>query len=476
MTASPDDAELRYRRAPCGLLTTRVDGEILDVNDLFAQWVGRPAAELAGERFVTLLDASSRLFYETRHAQVLQLEGRVSEVAVSLRHGDGTAVPVLLSAAIDVVGGTPLVRVAVFSAANRIAYEEELVRARRAAETSEARLRVLQDVSGAFGASANDDEVVDSFVTAARSAFAAAEVAVHLFDDDGVLQLAAGSNPLLGIVAPIPELQHTAREVVLTADEADAVYPQLAAGLRGIRRAAISVLPLVTDGAHLGVLVCYFGRARAFDEDFRDLQRALGRQAAQTLVRVRLQRRLEELARTDSLTRVANRQTIEQSLDEAIDHARSGSGPLALVFLDLDDFKAVNDTYGHPAGDDVLRTLAQRVSAAVRADDTVGRIGGDEFVVLCRDADVAAATLIADRIRVVAREPIATSAGTVTVSVSIGVAVHDPDDAVRPTPDQLLIRADAAMYVSKESGKDRVSVAEPRTPPPAGPRATNLGG
>lgn len=474
MTASPDDAELGYRRAPCGLLTTRLDGEILDANDLFAQWVGRPAAELAGEHFVTLLEPSSRLFYETRHAQVLQLEGRVSEVALSLRHGAGAAVPVLLSAAIDIVEGVPVVRVAVFSAANRIAYEEELVRARRAAESSEARLRVLQDVSGAFGASINDAEVVDSFVTAARSAFAAAEVAVHLFDDDGVLQLAAGSNPLLGVVAPIPELQHTTREVVLTVDDAEAVYPQLADGLRSIRRAAVSVLPLMTDGEHLGVLVCYFGRARTFDEDFRDLQRALGRQAAQTLVRVRLQRRLEELARTDSLTGVANRQSIEQSLDAAIAHARGGGGPLALVFLDLDDFKSVNDTYGHPAGDDVLRALAQRVSAAVRTEDTVGRIGGDEFVVLCRDADEAAATLIADRIRVVAREPIETLAGVVSVSVSIGVAVHDPDDAAPPVPDQLLIRADAAMYLSKESGKDRVSVAAPRTQP-RGQGATNLG-
>lgn len=457
-----DEMQRRYRRAPCGLFTSKITGEILDANDTFADWIGLPAAELTGARFLSLLDPQSRLFYDTRHGQTLLLDKKLTEVALSLRDVNGRDIPVLVSAIVEDEGGEPIVRAAVFGAANRTAYERDLMRARRAAEASEARVRILQDVTGAFGSSANDLEVAETFVAAAQKAFSASEAAVHLFDDDGELRLVAGKNPLVGIVQPIDALRYPACEVVLSVQTAAPEYPQVAEGLRTVRRDAISVMPLLHETERLGVLVCFFAHARDFDQDFRELQQALGRQAAQTLTRVRLQRRLEELAHKDALTGIANRQSVGERLRDAVREAQEVGHPLAVIFLDLDDFKSVNDTLGHAAGDDVLRAIAERLRTAVRAEDVVGRIGGDEFVAICADADAEGAASIAARIRAHAHETIPTATITVEMSVSIGVAVYDPATDEPPSPDQLLIRADGAMYLSKESGKDRISVERRR--------------
>lgn len=461
MVSADDSAtDHRYHHAPCGLLTTTLAGTILEANDTLGKWLGRPAAAFAGLAFTSLLEPSSRLFYETRHAQVLHLGGHVDEVALTLERADGQPLPVLVNALVDSEGDDPVIRIAVLQATDRIAFEKELVRARRVAEYSEARVRILQDVSGAFGSSANDQEVADSFVKAARDAFAAAEASVLLFDESGTLRLVAGTNPLWGIVPPIESLRRATNEIVISADEVQTDFPQLADGLRAARFEAMSVTPLLAEGERLGVLVCFFGRAREFDEQFLELQRALGRQASQTLVRVRLQRTLERLAMYDTLTEVPNRQFAEQSLENAIEAAGETGHPLAVVFLDLDGFKSVNDTLGHAAGDQVLRTLAQRLRAAVRVEDVVGRIGGDEFIAICANADAEAAMSIAERIREQSREPIETASTPVTVSVSVGLAIYRPGIDPRPTPDQMLIRADGAMYVSKVSGKDRVSLEE----------------
>ncbi|WP_159499315.1 GGDEF domain-containing protein [Microbacterium sp. 18062] len=455
------DIERRYHRSPCGLLATTPAGVIVEANETFAVWAGRPVDDLIGMRFTSFLDPSSRIFYETRHAQVVHLEGRATEVALSMRHADGTSLPVLINSVVDRTPRSTVIRTAVFNATGRIAYERDLLRARRKAESSEARVRILQDVSGAFGVSANVQEVADSFVKAAREAFVAPEASVLLFDDAGDLQLVAGTNPLWGVVDPIESLRHTMEEVVLSVDDVQTSLPQLAQGLRAARYEALSITPLIGEGERLGVLVCFFGRARDFDDDFLDLQRALGRQASQTLVRVRLQRKLEHLALHDPLTDIPNRQFVEQCLSDAIRDAGDAGHPLAIVFLDVDEFKSVNDTYGHAAGDAVLRTLAQRLRGAVRVDDIVGRIGGDEFVAICANADAEGAWTIAERIRKHSGEPVTTHALSVEVSVSVGLAIYDPAVDDPPTPDQLLRRADGAMYVSKEAGKDRISL-EPR--------------
>lgn len=457
MNATLNDIDELYHRSPCGLLSTSWDDTIAVVNDTLLGWLGYERAEVVGRPFTSLLDAASQVLYETHQRPILDLAGEIREVSLTLLRADGTTLPALVNSVREVTPAGVTVRTAIFDATSRQEYERDLLGARRAAESSESRVRVLQDISIAFGFSVDDSSAAESFATIAREAFSASAVAVMLLDDRGSLELVAGDSPLVGLVAPIPELRDSDRVTVVIADDTDGEFTELAAAMREVAVASLSITPLQNEWERLGVLVCFFDDRGAFDEQFFDLQKALGRQAAQTLVRVRLQRRLEQLALHDQLTGLANRPLLQQSLEEAIDAAERGEHPLAVIFLDLDGFKAINDKLGHAAGDAVLREVAMRLRAGVRMEDTVGRIGGDEFVAICSGVDAESAAPIAERVRASIRHPMTDVPDGLVVSASIGVSLFQPGDA-RPTVDELLNRADDAMYRAKGSGRDSVSM------------------
>lgn len=454
-----DSFEDLYHNAPCGLISTCPDGLVVEVNDTLLAWLGYTRDQLKGTVFSDLLDAGSKLFYETRHKPVLHLSGEVREVSIALRRADGTSLPVLVNSRtrVNEDGSPRVVRTAIFDATVRQEYERDLLLARRSAESSEARVRVLQDISSAFGLSASDEDVARSFVEISREAFFASAASVLLIDDQGELQLVAGDNPLFGAVPPIESIRGTEEVMVITRDIAERDFPELAIAMRAERVECISVTPLLDEPRRLGLLLCFFGRERNFDEQFFDLQKALGRQASQTLIRVRLQRQLALMALRDQLTGLPNRQLLQEQLSLAISTATDTGKPLAVVFLDLDGFKAVNDELGHRYGDDVLREVSRRLREVVRQDDMVGRLGGDEFVAICEDAGVRAAASIADRIRLAIRLPVSGIPDSLPVSASVGVAMYLPGEDPEPSYDHLLNLADHAMYEGKAAGKDRVT-------------------
>lgn len=454
MTAARDWFQL----APCGLLATDSAGEIIEANRTLAEWLSISAEDMPGRRFSSLLDPASRLLYETRHTQILHLVGGVDEAALTLMRADGSTMPGLINMSRDPETGR--VAMAVFNAAERVQYEQALLAARRAAETSERRVRVLQEMSGSFDVSATDEDVAQSFAAAAKDAFTAVETAVYLLQDDGEFALMGGSSPLTGKVAPIPSLRTTPDVTVVHVDDEDPVYTELTAAMRTHGLASLSVTPLTVDGKRLGNLACFYSRRTNFDDQYFELQQALGRQASQTLTRVRLQRQLAFLALHDQLTGAANRQLLQLKLDDAITEATAQKIPLAVLFLDIDDFKSINDAFGHAAGDTVLVELAARLNSGVRHGDLVGRMGGDEFVAICRDTDLSAAVLVAERILAFAQQPVVVADGIVSASVSVGVSVYRPGLDPRPTAAHMLTRADAAMYRSKRDGKNRLSLSE----------------
>ena len=159
---------------------------------------------------------------------------------------------------------------------------------------------------------------------------------------------------------------------------------------------------------------------------------------------------LEQLATQDPLTNVLNARAFSHELAQELSRNRRYGRPLALIYLDLDDFKSINDAHGHATGDAVLRLVADAMRSAVRQADVVGRLGGDEFAVLMpeTDGDVAhaAATRLVTGIRTVFR-------GTPSVTASIGVLAVSGTEA---GTDELLRKADQAMYAAKRAGKDRV--------------------
>ncbi|MDB5776016.1 MAG: sensor diguanylate cyclase [Herbaspirillum sp.] len=164
---------------------------------------------------------------------------------------------------------------------------------------------------------------------------------------------------------------------------------------------------------------------------------------------------LESLAFIDMLTGLLNRRAFAQKLPEAMADAVRRDEMIALLFLDIDGFKEINDTYGHEAGDEMLCMLAARVRHEVRNIDTVARLAGDEFTIILENLSCKSeAADVAEKILLALRQPFGLTAATVSVSVSIGVATFEGGDTT--TPDGLMSRADAAMYVAKRAGKNRV--------------------
>lgn len=167
--------------------------------------------------------------------------------------------------------------------------------------------------------------------------------------------------------------------------------------------------------------------------------------------RALLQRELYELSRRDSLTGLANRRCFEERLDDAV--ARNLRGhPAAVLLLDLDRFKAINDTYGHAAGDAVLQEFAERLRDSVRQADLVARLGGDEFAIILQDLEHAAQPdQVADRILRVMQAPFQGKAASLQVAASVGIAQCQPGET---DADRLLARADEALYRAKQGGRE----------------------
>jgi diguanylate cyclase (GGDEF)-like protein len=163
---------------------------------------------------------------------------------------------------------------------------------------------------------------------------------------------------------------------------------------------------------------------------------------------------MRHLAQHDALTDLPNRMLFNDRLAQALATVKRNHGRLALIFLDLDNFKPVNDIYGHVAGDKLLQVVAQRLRQSVRAVDTVARIGGDEFVLLLPEMNhPTSAHKLADKICQTMRMPIDLAGQAVEVSCSMGLAIY-PEDG---TDEETLIRnADLAMYRAKQGGRNQV--------------------
>ena len=163
-----------------------------------------------------------------------------------------------------------------------------------------------------------------------------------------------------------------------------------------------------------------------------------------------------EMAVTDPLTGLYNRRYMETHLGTLIDQAANRGKSISLLVIDIDYFKAVNDTHGHDVGDHVLQEFATRVSSNIRSIDMACRYGGEEFVLVMPDTDMTLAYRIGERLRqVVASVPfdVSVSKGPLDITISIGIAtMQGPDD----TPEAVLKRADQALYRAKRDGRNRV--------------------
>jgi diguanylate cyclase (GGDEF)-like protein/PAS domain S-box-containing protein len=462
---APTDAatyEELYEHAPCGLMSTSMDGTILRLNGTLRDWIGEDDSCI-GQPFVNLLAPGGRMYYETRQRPLLLLQGEMREVAMRLQKAGGGNLDVLVNSRVmfDEKGEAIEIRSAVFDATERQQYERELIEARHLAEQSSERLNALQNATSAFIASESEQEVIEALTEAVRTAVGAIAVAAVRARPDGSFAIAGGRH-LLDEVAPgtvwpvyyeaLRTMEHQTIGRIAEADEVTAEAMR-AAGVE-----SFTVLPAQNDDGNRGFIVSFFGRERELSEAAIDLKQALTKQAMQTLKSMRLQNMLEQLALYDGLTGLANRKLLQEQLDAAIASALRDGASLGLMFIDLDGFKAINDTLGHVTGDEVLCTVAERLTAVVRQNDLVGRLGGDEFIVICETVDEDSAANVAERIVESIRAPYEGVPPELALSASVGVVLTHPSPHHVPTGDELLVRADAAMYNSKNTGRDRVTI------------------
>ncbi|MDQ6858127.1 MAG: diguanylate cyclase [Chloroflexota bacterium] len=240
----------------------------------------------------------------------------------------------------------------------------------------------------------------------------------------------------------------------------DAVADERVAPLPGIpleRKSAI-VVPLVADQRLLGVIRAVKMGVNAFTSEHYRFAQTLASQASLAISAAAAHEAVRRLSVTDELTGLYNGRHFRARLHEEIERARRGGRPLALLVIDSDSLKDVNDRFGHEAGNRHLVAIAQSVQTHVRTSDVVARFGGDEFLVLQPDATPEAAALVAERIRVAvaAARVVAADGAHVAGTVSIGVAGF-PRSAT--DEDSLFRSADAALYDAKRHGKDRVFIA-----------------
>jgi diguanylate cyclase (GGDEF)-like protein len=188
----------------------------------------------------------------------------------------------------------------------------------------------------------------------------------------------------------------------------------------------------------------------------------LVRQAGAAIDASYLHEDARRMSLTDGLTGLWNRRQFELRAGQELERGTSFGEPFAVVLIDLDDFKSVNDTHGHPTGDAVLVEAANRLVTHTRDVDLVARYGGEEFVLLLPQTDGRGAARVAENVRAqLAATPIDTGAGPLRVTLSAGVASHPEDGASVP---DLLAAADAALYRAKAAGKNRVEHAETDEP------------
>lgn len=217
------------------------------------------------------------------------------------------------------------------------------------------------------------------------------------------------------------------------------------------------VVPIVSEGITIGCVLFTSALAGAYTFDQQRLVDRLIRLASVGIQNARLHSKTLELAETDSMTGLLTNRAYQERLDTEFRKAQATRLSLALMIIDVDYFKHINDTYGHPQGDELLRQLGEVIRQHARKDDICCRYGGDEFTIVMPQTIKAEAAMVAGRVRQAVEDKVFQLDGaTAKITISIGVAGYPQDTSTRPA---LVKAADDALYVAKQSGRNNVKLA-----------------
>jgi diguanylate cyclase (GGDEF)-like protein/PAS domain S-box-containing protein len=432
--------------APDAFFSLDEDGLVVAFNRQAERLFGWEREAIVGRRLVdTLVPEPLR----ERHLATLARAVATGEshmlnraMEVPVLHRDGHHVPIEVTTA--VVHTEHGMRFSVF--ARDIA--ERLEREREREEETVA-LTALADVTSRLAGGLDDVLLRDQICEAACRIADAEQAVLFVEDSEGGLTAAGASAVELHDLRIEPGAHSLAMEsfhsgIPSFAGDAAAQGWRLAAR-HGAR--AVATQPVLLDGRCLGVLsISWAGPRTHLGQRTSRLLGLLVHEAATAYARTTLFARLAQQSRTDALTGVLNRRALDDELHLALLNARRDDVPVAVAILDLDHFKAYNDTYGHTAGDTLLKACCASWSGVLRGGDVLARYGGEEFVVLLPGCALSDAHALIDRLR-------ATTPSSQTCSA--GVAAWDGAEAIS----ELLERADRALYRAKDQGRDSVCVA-----------------
>ncbi|GAC1310914.1 MAG: hypothetical protein NVSMB19_25250 [Vulcanimicrobiaceae bacterium] len=445
------DSEQRFRSLfehnPDAIAIIDPTGTYVGVNPAMEQLTGIPAAAFAGKRLgslgnpdaLQLLDAK---FEELRRGRSVEYETTIADRTGRARDVHGRGVPITYGG--EVHG---------FFALSRDVTEER--RASREIVEGAERLAELYLVAASSGRS-SDEQIASALeLGRARLGYDRGYV-VHARDGLATVRMAVGNEiSPAGTIVPLERtlVRHClAAADLYVIDDADC-EPWLSDPAMGRRRVASFVaIPITVDGVVDGGLTfaCDAPRSAPLTRSDRDFVRLIGALVGSSIERGRQRAKLDALAFFDSLTGLPNRVLFDDRIANLIAEARNGGAGFALLFVDLDGFKGVNDAHGHGAGDDVLQGVAQRLGGAVGPGDTVARLGGDEFVILLPDVrSVLEARALAERVSARLSEPYTFGERTHVLGGSIGIALY-PDHGVDALT--LMEHADRALYRAKLCG------------------------
>jgi len=345
---------------------------------------------------------------------------------------------------------TAVARMAVFMR-RRIAALENVVRDQHLA--AERQLTSLAALSSELRL----DDVIDRITASASSAIGGAQFALLIADLDGMRadRYAGVSGESLRRLEQWADDSRWAlgRGPVVIDDLGGVASLRGLTDERGLPLGSACAAPLVSGDRLLGVLVALAPGATVFlPQDVQALETYAGH-AAIALSNARLVEQLEREASTDPLTGLANKRAFELAYGAELSRAARAGGTVALVLIDIDHFKEINDTFGHPFGDRVLAAVAQALRSAVRTHDTVARLGGEEFAMLVPGADVEHAREIAERARALIAD-VELRGATLTSSAGAAATTAGPERS-----GELFDAADRALYEAKRLGRDRTEVA-----------------
>jgi len=354
---------------------------------------------------------------------------------------------------------------AVLDASKRRQLEADREQARQALQQRLAQLQGIYRLTDALTRAEDVDTMYEEALACIESTLTADRSAVALIDVDGVMRFKAShglSEKYRRTVeghSPWPPADKAPKPVLIEDVATDPSLNGLLDTIRGEGIVALAFFPLLNHGALLGKMMLYYDTPHHFSEDQVQLAQTIASHVAFAFHRRGSDERIRQLAFHDELTGLPNRLLFRDRFAQALAQAKRDDRGLALVSLDLDRFKTINDTLGHSAGDALLQDAGGRLSSILRASDTVARVGGDEFLMvlpgISRERD---ALRISEKIIKGFRRPFSIDGREAHCTASLGVTIYPSDGEDEET---LRRNADIAMYRAKESGRDNCQVYAP---------------